>query len=70
MKNYTDKQLDQLRKLLKYSDRYDLSIQFWVEQTVVYITKGDVELNSFGGDFNFAINSALKYLNRINKIND
>lgn len=60
-------QTKKLLRLLRYSDRYELSIQFWPDQTVVYIAKDDVDLNSYGGDFNFAINSALDYLIRINK---
>lgn len=56
-----------LHKLLSYSDRYDISIQFWVEQTVVYISKGGVDLKDYGGSFRFAIKSSLDYLRRINK---
>lgn len=63
----TDKQLIKLGKLLKYSNRYEINIQFWPDQTSVYIHKDDVELQSYGGDFDFAIDSSLEYLNRINK---
>lgn len=57
-----------LEKLIKFSDRYEINIQFWPDQTAVYISKDDVELQSYGGDFDFAIDSALAYLRRINKI--
>lgn len=63
----SDNQLVKLGKLLNYSNIYELSIQFWPDQTVIYISKDDVELQSYGGDFDFAIDSSLEYLNRINK---
>lgn len=56
-----------LSELLKFSDTYDISIQFWVNQTAVYIEKDGVELKDYGGDFEFAITSATDYLKRINK---
>lgn len=58
--------LDKLAKLLVYSSVYELSIQFWPEQTAVFICKGGVDLKDFGGDFDFAVDNALEYLNRIN----
>ena len=67
MRVLTFSQHSLLHKLLKYSDRYDISIQFWVDQTVVYISKGGVDLQSYGGDFEFAIKSSIAYLDRINK---
>lgn len=60
-------QRSQLMKLLKYSDRYEISIQFWPDQTAVYIAKDGIDLQDYGGGFNFAINKSLTYLNRINK---
>lgn len=56
-----------LGRLLAYSDRYEISIQFWPEQTAVYVSKNGVELTDFGGDADFAIGSALAYLDRINQ---
>ena len=53
--------------LLKYSDRYEISIQFWPDQTAVFIEKDGVDLASFGGDFNSTIIKAKQYLKRINK---
>lgn len=60
-------QLENLRCLLLYSNKYEISIQFWPDQTAVYIAKDGVRLTDFGGDFDFAIEEATKYLNRINK---
>lgn len=62
----TVKQLADLDSLLKFSDRYEISIQFWPIQTAVYIAKDGVELADFGGDFDHAIGESLKYLTRIN----
>lgn len=59
--------LDKLERLLKYSDRYEINIQFWPDQTAVYTGKDDVELESYGGDFDFAIDKSIEYLDRINK---
>ncbi len=56
-----------LAELLKFSDVYEISIQFWPEQTAVYIEKGGVELQDYGGDFEFAVGMAIDYLKRINK---
>ncbi len=67
MRKLKDTQLKKLSSLLTYSDRYELNIQFWPDQTAVYIEKGGVELQSYGGDFDYAIKAALEYLRRINK---
>jgi hypothetical protein len=58
-----------LSRLLVYSERYEISIQFWPEQTVVFIAKDDVDLTSFGGDRVYALKMAVSYLDRINKKN-
>lgn len=63
---HTDEQLKKLSQLISYSDRYNINIQFWPDQTAVYIDKDDIELQSYGGDFDFAVDSALAYLKRIN----
>lgn len=63
----TNNQLVKLGRLLRYSKKYEINIQFWPDQTAVFIEKGGVELTSYGGDFDHAIDSALEYLNRINK---
>jgi len=60
-----DADLSILKKLLKFSDRYEISIQFWPKQITVYIAKDGVDLTDFGGDFDFAIGESIEYLNRI-----
>jgi len=65
MRQYSESELSELKKLLAFSDRYQINIQFWPEQTAVYIEKGCVPLKDFGGDFDFAIGASLEYLNRI-----
>lgn len=57
--------LELLSLLLKYSDRYEISIQFWPKQTAVYISKDGVDLKDFGGDFDFAVRSSISFLNGI-----
>lgn len=57
--------LELLSLLLKYSDRYEISIQFWPKQTAVYIAKDGVDLKDFGGDFEFAVRSSISFLNSI-----
>lgn len=59
-------ELIKLSRLLKYSDRYEINIQFWPNQTAVYIEKDNVELQNYGGDFDFAISKSIEYLDRIN----
>lgn len=61
-----DIDLIELQKLLAFSSRYEISIQFWPEQIAVYISKNGVDLIDFGGDFNFSICKAIEYLERIN----
>ena len=60
-----DIDLLKLKSLLTFSDRYEISVQFWPQQTAVYIAKDGVDLTDFGGDFDFAIGKATEYLNRI-----
>jgi hypothetical protein len=59
-------QLTQLRILLSYSSKYEITVQFWPEQTTVDIAKDGIDLESFGGDFDFAIGKSIEYLDRIN----
>jgi len=58
-------QIEQLKKLIKYRDIYEISIQFWPELTAVYISKDGVELVSYGN--HNCINRAIEYLERITK---
>ena len=55
----------ELKKLLRFSDKYEISIQFWPQQIAVYIAKDGVDLKDFGGDFDFAIGKSIDYLVRI-----
>lgn len=68
MTDKTKTQMTLLKRLLRYSDRYEINIQFWPKQTSVYISKDDIDLTDFGGDFDFAIGAAVKFLDRINKV--
>lgn len=63
-----EQQSQLLRNLLEYSNRYEISIQFWPSQTAVYISKDGIDLIDYGGDFDFAVGSSLAYLERINKV--
>lgn len=63
----TDEQVRKLRILLSYSNRYQISIQFWPGLTAVYISKDSVDLKDWGGEFDHAVGSAIRYLRRINK---
>jgi hypothetical protein len=54
-----------LSRLLMFSNKYELSIQFWPEQTAVYISKDGVDLQDYGGSFQFAVRRAIEYLERI-----
>lgn len=56
-----------LSRLLVYSERYEISIQFWPEQTAVFIAKDGVDLTSFGSDRVGALKAAVSYIDRINK---
>lgn len=60
--------LELLGYLLEFSNRYEITIQFWPEQTAVTISKDGIELCDFGGDFEFAISKSIEYLKRINNI--
>lgn len=58
-----------LKRLLKYSDRYEISIQFWPGQIAVFLAKDGVDLNSWGcTDGEYSIQAAIEYLDRINKV--
>lgn len=57
--------LEQLSRLLAYSDKYEISIQFWPKQIAVYIAKDGVNLQDYGGDFDFAIGRSIEYLDRV-----
>lgn len=56
----------QLSKILEYSKKYEISIQFWPDQWAIFIAKDGVDLQSYGGGHE-AIQRGLDYLDRINK---
>lgn len=60
----------ELKKLLEFSNKYEISIQFWPDQIAVYIAKDGVELIDFGGDFDCVISKSIEYLCRINSNNN
>jgi hypothetical protein len=66
--NLCKHQLSELNRLFRYSDRYEISIQFWPSHTAVYICKDGIDLQDYGGSFDFAIGKSLEYLDRINKV--
>lgn len=60
-----------LAELYKYMGRYDITFQFWGEgNNNVWVEKGGVELYHSGSNKDplSAINDALSYLNKVNKI--
>ena len=65
-----DIDLLELKKLLTFTDKYEISIQFWPQQIAVYIGKDGVDLTDFGGDFDFAVGESIEYLGRITSHND
>lgn len=67
MKILTKEEMLNLLNLISYSDKYEIDIQFWPDQTTVYIEKDGIELQSYGGDFDYSINESIKYLKRINQ---
>lgn len=62
-----DIDLIKLGELLKYSNKYEISIQFWPDQIAVYIMKDQVDLIDYGGDFDTVVTASINYLKRITK---
>jgi hypothetical protein len=60
--------LTNLKRLIQYSGKYEINIQFWPLQTSVFIAKDNVDLENFGGDMHETIQRALEYLDRINRV--
>jgi len=56
-----------LSKVIKYSEKYEINIQFWPDQKSVFVSKDGIELNSWGAsELEFPLKSAIEYLDRIN----
>lgn len=58
-----------LTRIIRYSNRYEINVQFWPDQWAIYISKDDVELTSFGGNPEETLRCGVEYLDRINRIN-
>lgn len=56
-----------LTKIMRYSKKYEINVQFWPKQWAVYISKDGVELNSFGGDPEPTLRQGVDYLDRITR---
>lgn len=58
-----------LNRMLAYSEKYDITIQFWGESnTNVFIEKDGIDLTDFGGlSPDEAIKKTVQFLDRINK---
>jgi hypothetical protein len=55
-------------KLLKYSEKYEITYQMWPEYHAIYIAKDGIDLYSFGSyDPADTMRGALEYLDRITK---
>lgn len=55
-----DIKLEQLQKLLMFSDRYEISIQFLPDQIAAFISKDEIDLQEFGGSFKFAVGITIR----------
>ena len=55
-------------RLLKYSEKYEISYQMWPNQHTIYIAKDGVDLYSYGSyEALETMRGALAYLDRITK---
>lgn len=61
---------EDLRRMLQYAGKYQISVQFWGEgNTNVYIEKDGVSLTDFGGlEPGEAVSKTVEYLDRINNV--
>lgn len=62
-----DEETTLLKKIMEYSKKYEISVQFWPDQQAVFIAKDGVDLESYGGRLKQSLRAAVKYLNRINR---
>ena len=56
-----------LTKIMRYSKKYEISVQFWPDQWAIFIAKDGVDLTSFGGEPENTLKRGLEYLDRITK---
>lgn len=57
-----------MKRLMEYSEWYEISFQMWPNQYTIYICKDGIDLYSYGGsdDPDETMEGVLKYLDRIN----
>ena len=67
MRVLSETNIELIKELLSYSDKYEISVQFWPNQIALYIAKDGIELKDFGGEFKKTIQSAIYFLKRITK---
>jgi hypothetical protein len=57
-----------LTKIMRYSKKYEISVQFWPDQWAIFINKDGIELTSFGGEPENTLRRGVEYLDRINRV--
>jgi hypothetical protein len=57
-----------LTRIMRYSNKYEISVQFWPEQWTIFIAKDGVDLQSYGGEPENTLKRGIEYLDRINRI--
>jgi hypothetical protein len=68
MNKLTPEVIGLMTKVLHYSDRYEITVQFWPEYKTAYIAKDGVDLYSYGSyDTAETLSDIINYLDRINK---
>lgn len=59
-----------MKSIIRYSNKYEISIQYWPDQWAIFIAKDGIDLTSFGGEPEDTLERGLEYLNRITKNNE
>jgi len=58
-----------IQRIMAYSQRYEISMQLWPNQKVVFLAKDGVDLTSYGcEDINESMDFIIKYLDRVNRL--
>lgn len=65
LKKYGDFDLEKVHAVLAYADKYDISIHLLNEVSVT-VMRDNVELCDYGGTFDFAFDSTLEWLEKVN----